>query len=40
MMLLSFSGLVAWRFAEDDDVLNFTCSTTRSRSFALGANTP
>ena len=40
MMLLSFAGLVALRFAEADDVLTFTCATTRSRSFALGANTP
>ena len=43
-MLLSFSGLVAWRSAEADDVaddvLTLTCATTCSRSFALGANTP
>ena len=40
MMLLSFAGLVVWRFAEADDVLTFTCATTRSGNFTLGANTP
>ena len=39
-MLPSFASLVTWRFAEGGKVLTFTCATTRSRSFALGANTP
>ena len=38
-MLFSFAGLVACRFAEVVEVLAFTCATTRSRSFARGANT-